>query len=256
MRPDFLITGVGSGLGKFIHRTLGGVGMTRSNQNDVFSELKSTGVNTIIHCAFSAMKDVHSENIAVYAQDNIQLTEKLLSIPHDRFIYLSTVDVYPRDENAFVEDQKISLNMPTSIYATTKLINEGLVKNQGNRPLILRPTSLLGIDSRKNTLSRIIEEAEPKVFLSENSTFNYVLHDDIRLFIELSLAKGIEGTFNLASRDTVNLGEVAKFLGKKVGFGEHTYSVGSPCIDKVEKVCNFFSKTSIEALKLFLATSK
>ena len=124
-----LITGVTSGMGKYLHEHLGGEGLTRKNAEKIFSEHKR--FDAIIHCAYNSKREVNSENLYSYVCDNIALTEKLLDLPHKMFIFFSTVDVYPRAKGLHKEDEVIRLSDVTGMYAITKLISESLVTNKG-----------------------------------------------------------------------------------------------------------------------------
>ena len=103
-----LITGVTSGIGKYLHEELGGEGFTRKNAKKILSSRKRFDV--IIHCAYSARRDVDSEYVYQYFSDTIGLTEKLLEMPHKLFIFFSTVDVYPRTKGLHKESEIISLD--------------------------------------------------------------------------------------------------------------------------------------------------
>ncbi len=68
----FLITGIGSGLGKYLFNNLpNSLGLNRNN----FNLVKDEDYDTIIHCAFN------KENIITdykkYLDDNIFLTQRL-----------------------------------------------------------------------------------------------------------------------------------------------------------------------------------
>ena len=78
----FLITGVGSGLGKYLLDHIpNSVGLKRGE----FNLIKYKDFDTIIHCAFN------KENIITdykkYLEDNIFLTQKLLQLKYKKFIF-------------------------------------------------------------------------------------------------------------------------------------------------------------------------
>lgn len=94
INPNYLITGASSGLGKYLHKNLGGAPLTRQASNKKKERIKKIGVNVIIHCAFNS--DRNPKSVEQYFQDNVSLTEELTKIPHKKFIFISSVDVYPK----------------------------------------------------------------------------------------------------------------------------------------------------------------
>jgi nucleoside-diphosphate-sugar epimerase len=247
-----LTTGVLSGIGKYIHENLGGIGITRSTSAEELEKTKRDGMDVIIHCAFNSQKDVTSDLLYQYFKDNVFFTNELVSVPHKKFIFFSTVDLYPKSSGTHAEDELIHINTIKGIYAITKLISESIVREKGHNFLILRPTTLLGKYSRRNTLIKIIEGEKEPLFLSGNSRFNYVLHSDILDFITFSIRNDIRGIFNVASTDNILLSEVANLLKKKVLFGTYLYDVGNISNNKVTALFPAFKKTSREILHQFI----
>ena len=246
-----LATGVLSGLGKYIYENLGGIGVTKSTSVEEFEKIKRDGVDVIIHCAFNSQMDVSSDSLYQYFNDNVLLTNRLVAISHKKFIFFSTVDLYPKNSDVHVEDELINLDKVRGIYATTKLISEAIVREKCHNFLILRPTTLLGKYSRRNTLVKITEGETETLFLSGDSRFNYVLYSDILGFIKFSISKDIQGIFNVASTGNILLSDVANLLRKKVVFGTHVYEVGNISNAKITALFPEFKKTSKEVLDQF-----
>lgn len=251
-----LTTGVVSGIGKYIHENLGGTGITRSTSEEELEKIKRDGVDVIIHCAFNSEKEVTSDSLHKYFNDNVLFTHELVTIPHKKFIYFSTVDIYAKNSEVHREDELIHIDASKGMYAITKLISESIVKGKGRNFLILRPTTLLGKYARRNTLTKIIEEVTEPLFLSDNSQFNYVLHSDILAFVTFSIDSDTKGIFNVASTDNLLLAEVAKLLKKKVLFGKYLYDVGTISNDKITALFPTFKKTSKEILNQFIEVWK
>lgn len=247
----FLISGEQSGLGKHLFEIFGGIPFTRQTSQDEFEKLKK-GVDIIIHAAFNSNKDIDSNNLYSYLEDNIFLTEKLIKIPHKKFIFISSVDVYPKDERTHAENEIIDINLVSGIYALTKLMSETIVKEESSNYLILRCSSLLGKYARKNTLKKMIDESKPILKLSRHSIFNYILHQNVSDFINLALKKDLKGIYNLVSSKNISLSEVAILFKKKVTFGDFIYKAGDIDNTKAFLVLPSLKKTSKEILSLFL----
>lgn len=238
---NYLITGSSSGLGKYLHDQLGGSAFNRDGTN-----VKETEV--LIHCAFNRAKEVNSKNLYEYLSDNIFLTKKLVKIPHKKFIYISSVDVYPKDNKKHSEDEVIDVNQLSEIYAISKFMSESIVRNFSSNFLILRCSALLGRDARDNSLIKIIKETNPSLSLSSQSVFNYVLHKDVLEFIKIAIEKDLQGVYNLVSSRNISLSRIAKLFGKKVNFGEYIYSIGEIGNSKAASILPAFKKTSKEVI--------
>ncbi len=68
-----LVTGTGSGLGKYLFEEIGGIPYNRQTSQVTFEQYKSQGVDIIIHAAFNSTKEITSDNITEYIKDNIFL---------------------------------------------------------------------------------------------------------------------------------------------------------------------------------------
>ena len=95
----YLVTGVKSGLGKYLYENLPDVnGLDRGG----FDLIKDEEYDTIIHCAFNKAQ-THADigDHYGYLDDNIFLTQDLLTLKYKKFIYISTIDVYPTVQNVY-----------------------------------------------------------------------------------------------------------------------------------------------------------
>ncbi len=248
-----LITGAGSGLGRHLHAKFGGYGLTRENSAELLRTAGKTGVDTIIHCAASSKRGVSSDPLYAYLEDNLFLAQSLSRLPHKKFIFLSTVSVYPDTPGPHREDDYIPADeVGGGVYGTTKLMSEAIINSVAADPLIIRAVFLLGRDSRPGNLMRVLTDKAPTLDLSGKSTFNCVSHEDIAAFIELGLKKNLKGTYNAAANDAVTLTAAAKIAGKKPKFGKGLYKV--PAIDnaKIKAVCPRFDKSSADTIREFL----
>ena len=247
-----LTTGAGSGLGRHIHEKFGGTGWTRQLTPVDREGIKREGVDLIVHCAFNPRHPVDSKSLYDYMADNVSLTEELASIPHNEFILLSSVDVYPKGPGLCSESEEIEADAVRGIYGVTKLMSEAIVRQRCPNHLILRCVSLLGKYARKNSLLRIVNDEPCVLTLSGDSRFNYVLHSDVSDFISFALDNQLKGTYNVASSGNVALSQVADMLGKKVEFGEYRYDVGNIDNCKITSIFPAFKKTSEDVVTEFV----
>jgi nucleoside-diphosphate-sugar epimerase len=245
-----LVTGAASGLGAAVHRALGGTALTRATRFDEVAA--GAPYDAIIHCAFGAQKLVTPATAHAYLDDNLLLTERLARLPHRKFVYISSIDIYPQPRRGAKESDDYDLARLSGPYPFVKLFSDALVRTRCSNHLVLRPTSLLGLAMRPSTTLRVLTEATPRVFLHPDSRFNFVLHDDIVAFIAHALAEDLSGVYNVASTGLVALGEIAERLGLAVSFGEHVYDAGEVSNAKIAAIEPRFRRTSAETLNRFI----
>ena len=125
-----LVTGNKSGLGKYLYENFpNAMGWDRDTTEDEKEKIRKEGADVIIHCASNSSREVTSASLFLYIQDNICLAKELTAIPHKKFIFVSSVDVYPRDNEMHAEDDIIDVNAVEGIYAICKLISESIVRD-------------------------------------------------------------------------------------------------------------------------------
>lgn len=251
-----LVTGHKNGLGKYFFEKFDAIGWDKDISSKQVSNLKKKGVDIIIHCAFNSSPEVDNESLFTYLQDNVFLTKELVSIPHKKFIFFSSVDVYPKDKDKHSEKEIINLNSVENIYGITKLISESIVKNYSKNYLILRCSAFLGKYSRKNSLIKIIEKEKCKLTLDKNSEFNYILYEDVLNLIQKSIKRNLKGVYNLASSQNIKIYEIAKIFNRKVKFGNYHYNSGKIDNRKTCRLDSNFKKTSKEIINIFIKEKK
>ncbi len=230
---NILITGVNSGLGKYIHnRIKGSVGLHRQNLDAVLS---CSSIDTIIHCAFDAKREINDHY--QYFNDNLYLTKQLLGMPHQKFIYVSSVDVY-REEQSY--------------YKLMKLMAESIVKNESKNYIIARCSAMLGEGMRKNTLVKLSEKNLLKTGLSSKSTFNYVLYEDILSFFSKSIENNLSGVYNLVSRSNISLSEIGEHFEYYPKYGDFLYN--TPVVENniPSDLSSMGQRTSLQNIKRFI----
>lgn len=246
-----LTTGIHSGLGRYIHENFSGLGLTRENRGECFKKVKREGVDCIIHCAGNNHKAINSASLYDYISDNVFLAQELVSLPHKKFIFISSIDVYPRSAGKHSEEEIIDMDSVEGIYAVTKLMAESIIRKNSPDCLILRAAAFLGKYSRKNSLIRIMEGEGCSLSLSGDSTFNYILYKDVLRFIEYAIDKGLGGIYNITSSSNISLLAVAGMFNKNVNFGRYRYEAGNIDNRKVVSVFPVLNKTSEEVINQF-----
>ena len=248
----FLTTGHKSGLGRFLYEYFGGIGLERNIPKGKFESISRESVDVIIHSAAQPPRAVTSSSLYPLIDDNILLTEQVAKIRHKKFIYISSVDVYPKTTGLHQEKEEISLDSITNFYAATKLMSESIVMNTCANFLILRCVALLGVYSRQNSFLKIAEVENPKLTLTASSVMNYVLHSQVAEFIKHAIENNLSGIYNVASAENITLGRIADLLKKKARFGAYQYKVGEISNRKISSVSKTFKRTSEDIVREFI----
>lgn len=226
-----LVTGTNSGLGKYIASQINCSMLTRENSEAVLNET----YDTIIHCAFNSRKNVNDYYDVV--RDNIFLTKDLCKVPHNKFVFISSVDVYQEEDN---------------LYKTSKLMAESIVNKMSTNPLTLRCSAILGGTMRKNNFRKVIEDSDPNLSLSGESSFNYILQEDILNFLNIAIKINYNGIVDFVSSANITLQEVADLLEKKVSFGKYVYKTPELSSESLASVFPPATLTSKQNVKRYL----
>ena len=248
---DYLVSGTGSGFGRHAREVFGAQSWDRDTLETERQQLVNDGVDVVIHSAFNSSSAVDSDNVAQYVRDNLLLTADLLSVPCDLFVFMSTVDVYPRDGVRHSEDEVIDLDEVSGIYGMMKLMSEGLVREREGCHLILRCSSLLGPTIRGNTLTRLLDGGR-EVGLSPESRFNYVRYADVSSFIDTASRTNLSGTFNVTSGDDVSFSDVVAEISPNLEFGNYVYDCGLTDNSKIAEIAPAFTCSSLETVTAFI----
>jgi len=250
---NLLVTGAASGLGLAVHRQLGGVPFVRGMGIDDPRICAAQPFDAIVHCALRVMAPVTMRTCYAYLEDNFLLTERLLSIPHHKFVYVSSLDVYPRMGRAVREDEDVDLSTLAGPYSFVKLFSDVLVQNQAANHLVLRTTTQLGTSMRKSTVTwRLLTERGCHLGLSGQSQYNYVLQNDVVAFIRHALRSDRTGVYNLGTQANVRLDDMVRCFGLSVDFGDKLYDIGPVNAQKAATVMSAFARDSRQTVDLFV----
>lgn len=220
-----LVTGASHGLGKFLSDKLACETFTREN---TIQEVNKVHYDLVIHCAFNTNNRPHQERLYSYAYDNIILTHKMVEeVDSDRFVFISSIDVYPKDLKLKDEEAEININDVGNIYGQTKLISEDIVNNHPNS-LILRCGGIIGPTKKPNSILTWVKRKETT--LSKTSILSYVPQQAI---YDIIMGPTWEtGIFNVAS-DPIPITDLEEFLGE-INYGEYEYKAINVPTDKLK----------------------
>ena len=161
---------------------------------------------------------------------------------------MSSVEVYNSD-NQF-EDTNIICNHDNP-YAISKIISESILINKTKKCTILRLAALLGKYSN-NTISKILIQNVKKTTLSKESTFNYIMYEDVLSLIKKLVIKQKMGIFNVVSNKNIKLEDAMKILNKKIQYGRFKYITHNINNNKINNFTNLFNDSSEIKLKKYI----
>lgn len=257
MSKETLIIGAGAGLGKYLSDALNADTFVRG---DPLPTIKSYGL--IVYCAAKAHFRTTPKNLFQSISDNFLLLETIAKETKGKFVYISSVDVYTPAIKPAIEDQKsLKLNRESDDifiedlpggYPSFKLMSEALVQEYTANPLILRPTSLFGVNMRPNNIFRLLN-GDGSITLSAKSRFNCIRYQMISNLIEAAIDTNTSGIINCAATADVTLGELGKAIGYTGSFGTIDYTVPNVSNDRAASLVPEFGHSSLDILHRFWA---
>jgi nucleoside-diphosphate-sugar epimerase len=229
----YLVTGIKSGLGKYLYENLPDAhGLDRGG----FNFIKDEDYDTIIHCAFNkAQSSVDIGDYYSYLEDNILLTQDLLKLKYRKFIYISTIDVYPTT---------------LSTYGLFKRFAESIVKQKPGT-IILRCSMILGDNTKPNHITKL-KDGIDRLTLSGESKFNYILNSDILKFVESYSLRCPEGIIDFVSNESAKLSDVAAIISPSTELLSYTYDADHKWVNPIYDTYEEFNKSSIDNLNQYL----
>ncbi len=248
-----LVTGARSGLGKHCLEAFSGIAYTRETSfADIEKKAADKPFDLIIHAAFNAKPGIHAQDLNAYLNDTVLLTERMLTLPHQQFVFISSVDVYPNNGQMHYEDEAINVDDVSHLYAVSKLMAESLVNAKAKNPLILRCSAMLGKHAKRNSIIRLLTEDKPHLTLTPASSFNYIQHNDIVDVIRKAQTEQLTGIYNLASSTEITLKDICDRFQRTAEFGQYQYESTHVSNEKIAKLLPNFKKSSLDNIDKFI----
>ncbi|MDC2978437.1 NAD-dependent epimerase/dehydratase family protein [Pelagibacteraceae bacterium] len=238
------VVGAKKGLGRYLSENIDCTAIYRNN----FNKIKNSKKNIFIICANNKNKYPPFNDVFDFYSDNIYLIQKISDLKHKQIIFMSSVEVYNSD-NQF-EDTNIICNHDNP-YAISKIISESILINKTKKCTILRLAALLGKYSN-NTISKILIQNVKKTTLSKESTFNYIMYEDVLSLIKKLVIKQKMGIFNVVSNKNIKLEDAMKILNKKIQYGRFKYITHNINNNKINNFTNLFNNSSDIKLKKYI----
>ena len=223
MDNRYLISGTSGGLGKYLHEELGGDIYNREYKN----EHSRKNYETIIHCAFKRPTTYKDES---YIKEQLNIAREIASIRHERFIFISTIDIYSNQLND---------------YGRAKVKIEKMLREiEENKLITIRPPMLIGKYMKANTPIRIVREENPTLNLTKDSTINMVFYEDIKKMCTNDKGKDI----NLMNTENIKLEQIAKRIKSSPNWGSYKYDTIEPRLLNIKSTLEMRENNQIERL--------
>ena len=229
---NYLVTGINSGLGKYLFNNLD-CGMVLGLDRNNFDQIKDYDYDAVIHCAFN--KSLKVEDHYRYLEDNIFLTQKLLQLKYKKFIYISTIDVYSSLPN---------------IYGLFKIFSESMIKQRPGA-VILRCSMMLGKDSKPNHITKLMDNVD-EIGLSGESTFNYITYQDIARFVRSYSYSCPEGTYDFVANSTIKISDAKTMIVSDTKLGNYIYQSPDSYLNPIYNLYEEFNNSSEDNLNRYL----
>lgn len=213
-----LITGTSSGLGKYLQERFDGVPFDRQQPSSLYL---ADRYDAIIHCGHPRSP---LDGVGAMMAGTMSIVGTLANIDHERFILISSTDVYPKTGNLqWCEDMLIDPNEVVGAYGLSKLVAEEIVMARCFRPLVLRCGALIGGHMRPNHVTKMLFSEKPKLSLTASSNFNYIRHEIVGDLIEKLMDSDVTEILNCAPAFSTTLGALARDVQRPVEFGMFYY---------------------------------
>jgi len=137
----------------------------------------------------------------------------LLDFPCKQYVYLSSIDVYPRVDDCRMNRETARIDPRLlSRYGLHKVLAEQLVRNYAPRWLILRLGGMVGDGLWKNSIFDILQGRPLRVHA--DSAYQYLnTHDVAEIVLALVGRRAINEVFNVCGDGCMTLREVASLAG-------------------------------------------
>jgi nucleoside-diphosphate-sugar epimerase len=142
-----------------------------------------------------------------------------------RYVYLSTGDVYPRQDRPELtrEDQALAAR-DMSRYGLHKYLAEQYVRATHSDWLVFRMGGFVGPGMKKNAIFDILNG--PHIWLAPQSELQFISTDNAaRLVWRIATSEASKETINLGARGVVRIGDVRDRAGSNVPFAANARRV-------------------------------
>jgi hypothetical protein len=133
------------------------------------------------------------------------------------------------------------------MYSHFKKFSETLLDK---KDLILRCSMMLGDTMRPNHVTKLKNNID-NIGLSGESTFNYILMDDLVKFFISEDYKQYSGIIDFISNNAIKLNKVKQYFNSNTVLGEYLYESNLDFYNPIYKLNEKYNKSSLENLNQY-----
>tara|TARA_B100000795_G_C22729974_1_gene410964 strand:+ start:104 stop:868 length:765 start_codon:yes stop_codon:yes gene_type:complete len=235
----FLIGGsglIGSGFTRYLkEKKIPFKNLNRENKKKFFNKK----CDLVIDCNGNGSKRFGINNLQEdFISSVTTVVENLFKIKFKKYLYISTCQVYENLKNKnFTKENFFSDINNINTYGFNKLIAESYVKKHASQYLIVRLPYVIGPGLKRNPFFDLLNDN--KSYLSLQSKINCIHTDSIAEITMGLIKKKITGTFNIGSKNTIKISEIAKLLNLKkenLENNHQTLDINNIDFNKIKKI--------------------
>jgi nucleoside-diphosphate-sugar epimerase len=198
---------------------------------DNYAQIRGRSCDLLINANGNSKKFLAEQDPAAEFDASVaSVLRSLLDFPCKRYVYLSTIDVYPRVDGPRFNRETAPIDPARlSRYGLHKFLAEQLVRKYADRWLICRLGGMVGDGLWKNSIYDILHDQPLRVHAE--SEYQFMNTDDVAKIV-LTLARGQSpnDVFNVCAEGCVSLAQVCAMAGK----AELRYAAETPRQERYE----------------------
>lgn len=198
---------------------------------DNYQDFRGRSCDLLINANGNSKKYLAEQDPAAEFDASVQsVLRSLVDFPAKRYVYLSTIDVYPCVDNPR-RNRETTIIDPAkqSRYGLHKYLAEQLVRRYAASWLICRLGGMVGAGMWKNSIFDILHDRPLRV--SAASQYQFMNTDDVaKIVLTLARRRPENDVFNVCGAGRISLAEIASLAGKP----PPQYALEAPCIERYE----------------------
>ncbi|MCJ9429967.1 NAD-dependent epimerase/dehydratase family protein [Kordiimonas marina] len=223
-----------------------------------YDSFRGTSCDLVINANGNSRKYISVQDpLADFDMSVRSVADSLEAFKADKYVFLSSGDVYPAPITADTTDEGQVIDVKTtSRYGLHKYMAEQLVMGAHDAPLVIRMGGMVGPNLKKNPTFDMLTGGP--VWLSPASELQYCSTDRVAAQVWALIGKGITGeVVNVGGRGTVNLGQLHRHIGSNSEFKADAPTVFNELsTDKLQRLTGLSVPDSASEVADFVATWK
>jgi nucleoside-diphosphate-sugar epimerase len=251
---------VGSNLADALKRNKKSI--IRIEKDTSIDEIREYSLGSVYFCAGNPLTFLSKKEPVKCMQQNVaELYPYLGMLEYKKFVYISSILVYPQSSICYKESMPIDISQ-LGLYGAHKYMGERYVREFAKTWLIVRPTSFFGNGLKKNLLFDL-QHDNPNIYLKKDSRMDYMPIDWFcEALVKMAEAKCNE-IINVGSGLPISVSRIISFKNLPYIFHEERWqddrridfekfkSYGLPMLkyDKLEEMIKVFVSADSAAFR-------